>query len=134
MILLIGRSLWLLSTVKAAVKKMGKSQKYIVIGSIVFIFLVKVGKTSANGNSRSASIVNMLCLTALGTSLRTLYVIVVSGFLSILPWFSKALTVTSFILCYVANMVIVFPVIDALPDIAGDEGMLCPEYLMPSPY
>ena len=67
---------------------------------------------------------NIVCVSALGTSLATFYTLVVYGFLSILPWFSKKLTVTLSILSCVSSMTIVFIVIDALPENTGDKGLL----------
>ncbi len=98
--------------------------KYTSICFICTIFLVKVSETSSSGNLERVSIINVLCVVALGTSLTSFNLIVSYGFLSMLPWFSKKSTITLSILSSILNPLMATTIIDVLPDNTGDKGLL----------
>ena len=88
------------------------------------IFLVKVSETSSSGNLKRISVLNILCVVALGTSLTSFNLVLSYTFLSILPWFSKKSTVTLSILSSIPIVVMAATIVDVLPDNAGDKGLL----------
>ncbi len=114
-----------LRPVKKVVTRFNNTIKYASICFICTIFLVKVSETSSSGNLERVSIVNILSVSALGTSLISFNQLIVSyGFLSMLPWFSKKSTITMSILSSILNPMMAATIIDVLPDNAGDKGLL----------
>ena len=83
-----------------------------------------VSITRESGKLQKVSVISIVCVAALGTSFRTFNVIVSYGFLSILPGFSKKSTVALSLLTGVPLMGIVVASIDALPEKAGDKGLM----------
>ncbi|CAB4042688.1 Hypothetical predicted protein [Paramuricea clavata] len=70
------------------------------------------------------SVVNILCVVALGTSLTTFNALSSYGLISLLPWFSKKSTVTLSIVSYIRVIGLVATIIDVIPDNTGDKGLL----------
>ena len=112
------------SPVKKVVKKWNNAIKFIGLSFLVSIFLVKVSETSASGHFGRVSVVNILCVVALGTSFTTFNLILSYGSISILPWFSEKSTVTLAILSCLRVVGLPAVIVDVLPENAGDKGLL----------
>ena len=83
-----------------------------------------VSITRESGNLQRVSVISIVCVTALGTSFRTFNVIASYGFLSILPGFSKKSTVALSLVTGVPIQGTVVAIADALPEKAGDKGLM----------
>ena len=110
--------------VKKVVKKWNNTIKYFGQNFLIGLFLVKVSETSASGNLAKVSVVNILCVVALGTSLTTFNALSSYCLISILPWFSKKSTVTLSIMSSIRGIGLAATIIDVLPDNTGDKGLL----------
>ena len=86
--------------------------------------MVIVSITRDSGNLQKVSVISIVCVAALGTSFRAFSVISSYGSLSILPGFSKKSTVTLSLLTGVPLPATVIAIADALPDKAGDKGLI----------
>ena len=120
----MGRCLRCVPPIKKVVKKWNDKIKYFGLSFLVALFLVKVSETSASGNLAKVSVVNILCVVALGTSLTTFNALSSYCLISILPWFSKKSTVTLSILSCIRVAGLAATIIDVLPDNIGDKGLL----------
>jgi hypothetical protein len=120
----IGRCLRCVPPVKKVVKKWNNTIKYFGQNFLIGLFLVKVSETSASGNLAKVSVVNILCVVALGTSLTTFNALSSYCLVSILPWFSKKSTVTLSIVSSIRVIGLAATIIDVLPDNTGDKGLL----------
>ena len=113
-----------LKPVKKFITKWASTMKYVAISLITLLVLVIVSITRESGNLQSVSLISIVCVTALGTSFRTFNVIASYGFLSISPGFSKKATVALSLLTGVPLMGMVVAIVDALPEKAGDKGLM----------
>ena len=110
--------------VKKVVTKWNDTIKYVGIGFLLVLFLVKVSETSASGVLDKVSVMNILCVVALGTGLATFNALSTYGFMSILPWFSNKSNVTLSILRCNRLVTLAATIVDVLPDNIGDKGLL----------
>ncbi|CAB4017665.1 Hypothetical predicted protein [Paramuricea clavata] len=122
--LMIGRCLRCVPPVKKVVTKWNDTIKYVGIGFVLVLFLVKVSETSASGVLDKVSVMNILCAVVLGTGLATFNALSTYGFMSILPWFSNKSNVTLSILSCNRLVTLAATIVDVLPDNIGDKGLL----------
>lgn len=110
--------------VRKVVKRFGTTTKLFGLSFLIAVFLVKMSETSASGNLAKVSVVNIICVLALGTSFTTFNVLSSYGLLSVLPWFSDKSTVTLSIQSCIRVVGLAATIIDVLPDNSGDKGLL----------
>ena len=110
--------------VRKVVKRFGTTTKLFGLSFLVGVFLVKVSETSESGNLAKVSVVNIICLTALGTSFTTFNVLSSYGVISVLPWFSEKSTVTLSIQSCIRVVGLAATIIDVIPADSGDKGLL----------
>ena len=118
-----GRGLRFVPIVKKITVRLGKPLKFASSSAILAIFLVKISETSANGNMEMFSPWSIMAVTALGTGIICVYLVISFSILLLLP-FPKKSTVALAVLSCAKNIAFTTTIIESLPDSVGNKDLM----------